>query len=154
MTVLAQLLYSNFLYESTRHLLYKHKTCYNSFYSFIIPPTSWGQFCLFGICAYRDTKLSINISFTLQHLRQVQYFFHFYEGFSHSRAILPSVFKTSPVLIATLLVQSRINVIFITYQIFFTPLITASFNNLRIFQKKYPISNSNLFYTVKRLQRK
>ena len=144
MTVLAQLLCSNFLYEYT-HVICSiniHTTCYNSFYSFIIPPTSWGQFCLFGICAYPDTKLSINISFTLQHLRQVQYFFHFYEGFSHSREILPSVFKTSPVLIATLLVQSRINVIFITYQVFL-PLLLLQVLIICEFSKK-KISNIEL----------
>ena len=35
---------------------------YNSSNSFIIPPTSWRQFCLSGICAYCETKLNINIS--------------------------------------------------------------------------------------------
>ena len=42
--------------------------------------------------------------------------FPFYEGFNHSRTILLSVFKTS---LATLFVQSRKNVVFITYQVFY-----------------------------------
>ena len=40
-------------------LYFYNFTFYSSSYSFIIPPTSWRQFCLSGICAYCETKLNI-----------------------------------------------------------------------------------------------
>ena len=78
----------------------------------------------------------------------------FYEEFSHGRQIIPSIIKTSPVLITFLFVLSRIHLVFITYLRFVLPLLLLSslavlmnfgeliqiarFKKIKIFSQKIP----------------
>jgi len=90
-------------YDITRHLLYKH------FYDYD------GLIALLNICSMNKHVIcSINIFlqfYILQFFLQFHFsanfleiLFYYYEGFNHGRTILPSIFKTSPVLIDTLFV--------------------------------------------------
>ena len=67
---------------------------------------------------------------TVHHFKQTRIF-----SSSHGKTILPSIFKTSAVLIDTLFVQSRINIVFTTYQVFLPLLLLSSLSVMMNFEE-------------------